>query len=110
MNLTITGHHVDITPALRNYIAAKLERINHHFDRIVGVTVILSVEKLVHRAEAQIHISGNDLFAEATDTDMYAAIDCMADKLDRAIIRHKEKLGENQFRASSIKKHQQAGE
>lgn len=90
MNLTVTGHHVDVTPAIRAYVVSKLDRITRHFDHVIDVTVVLTVEKLERKAEANVHLSGNDLHAEAVDTDMYAAIDALADKLDRMVVKHKE--------------------
>lgn len=92
MNLTLTGHHVDITPALRTYVEDKIGRVTRHFDQVIDVSVVLRVEKLVQKAEANVHVSGKDLFAEATDGDMYAAIDALADKLDRMVVKHKEML------------------
>lgn len=92
MQLNMTGHHVDITDALRSYVHGKLERIERHFDNVTSVHVILSVEKLRQKAEITIHVAGNDLHADATDEDMYAAIDAMTDKIDRQIKKHKEKL------------------
>jgi putative sigma-54 modulation protein len=90
MNLTLTGHHLDISPAIRAYVEEKIDRVNRHFDHVIDVTVVLCVEKLVHKAEANVHVSGKDLHAEATDQDMYAAIDALADKLDRMVVKHKE--------------------
>ena len=91
MNLHLTGHHVQITPAIRDYVAGKLTRIKNHFDHVIDVNVILSVEKLQQKVEANVHVRGKDIFCESIDTDMYAAIDSLVDKLDRTIIRHKEK-------------------
>ncbi len=91
MNLHLTGHHVEITAALRDYVTGKLDRITRHFDNVIDVRVILSVEKLKHKIEANVHLSGKDIFVESHDTDMYAAIDALVDKLDRQILRHKEK-------------------
>ena len=91
MNLHLTGHHVEITPAIREYVSSKLERITHHFDRVIDVNVILSVEKLQRRIEANVHVSGRDIFCESEDADMYAAIDNLVDKLDRTILKHKQK-------------------
>ncbi len=91
MNLHLTGHQLEITPAMRDYVTGKLDRIARHFDHVIDVRVILSVEKLKHRIEANVHLSGKDIFVESHDTDMYAAIDALADKLDRQILRHKEK-------------------
>jgi putative sigma-54 modulation protein len=92
MQLNLTGHHVEITPALRAYVTEKLGRLERHFDHVTNVHVVLSVEKLRQKAEATIHITGNELFADCVDEDMYAAIDALADKLDRQIKKHKEKL------------------
>lgn len=93
MNLNISGHHVDLTPPLRDYVTAKLKRIERHFDHLIGAEVVLSVEKLRHKAEATVQASGAKLFAEATvDEDMYAAIDALVDKLDQQTRKHKEKL------------------
>ncbi len=91
MNLHLSGHHLEITPAIRNYITSKLGRITRHFDHVIDVSVILSVEKLKQKIEANVHLSGKDIFVESHDADMYAAIDILVDKLDRQIIKHKEK-------------------
>ncbi len=91
MNLTITGHHLEVTPAIRDYVTSKLERIKRHFDQVINVSVILSVEKLVQRAEATVHVRGKALFVEADDSNLYAAIDALMDKLDRQVVKHKEK-------------------
>jgi len=91
MNLQLTGHQLDITPAIRGYVTAKLERITRHFDHVIDVSVILSVNKLQQKVEANVHVPGGDIFCESTDQDMYAAIDGLVDKLDRQIIKHKEK-------------------
>lgn len=92
MQINLTGHHVEVTPALREYVKSKLKRLERHFDNVTNVYVVLSVEKLRQKAEATIHVSRGSLFADAIDADMYAAIDALADKLDRQIKRHKEKL------------------
>lgn len=92
MQIALTGHHVDITQALHDYVHDKLDRLERHFENVTSVHVILSVEKLRHRAEATVHLAGNDLFADAVEEDMYAAIDGLIDKLDRQIKKHKEKL------------------
>ena len=91
MNLHLTGNKLPITPAIREYVEAKLERITHHFDNVIDVNVIMSVEKLEHKVEATVHVRGRDIFCESSAPDMYAAIDGLIDKLDRAIIKHKEK-------------------
>lgn len=95
MNLQLTGHHVDITPAIRNYVVSKLDRINRHFDHVIDVEVIMTVEKLDQKIEANVHLSGKDIHVEANDADMYAAIDGMIDKLDRQILKHKERFQAN---------------
>ncbi|MCW5620780.1 MAG: ribosome-associated translation inhibitor RaiA [Burkholderiales bacterium] len=92
MNLQLTGHHLEITPAIRDYVTAKLERITRHFDHVIDVNVIMSVEKLQQRIEANVRVPGNAIFCESIDADMYAAIDGLVDKLDRQILRHKEKI------------------
>ncbi len=91
MQINISGHHLEVTEALHNYVNAKLERLNNHYDRITSTQVILSVDKLVQKAEATVHVSGKDIFADAESEDLYAAIDMLADKLDRQLIKHKEK-------------------
>jgi putative sigma-54 modulation protein len=100
MNLTISGHHLEVTPALRNYVTAKLDRITRHFDQVVNVKVLLTVEKQKEkegqRAECSIHVKGNDLFAESAHEDLYAAVDDLFDKLDRQVVRHKETLKNSQ--------------
>ncbi|MGB4468820.1 MAG: ribosome-associated translation inhibitor RaiA [Azovibrio sp.] len=92
MNLQISGHHIEVTPALREYVEAKLEPVINHFDRVTGVNVILSVEKLKQKAEVTVHVPGKDIFVESSEDDLYAAIDSMFDKLDRQVLRHKQKL------------------
>ena len=97
MNLTISGHHLDVTPSLRAYVQSKLERITRHFDQVVGFKVLLSVEKQKEkekrqRAECNIHVKGNDLFAESSHQDLYAAVDDLIDKLDRQVVRYKNRL------------------
>lgn len=91
MNLSISGHHVEVTPALREYVTSKLARIRNHFDHVIDVSVILSVEKLVQRAEVTLRVTGKDIFAEATHADLYAAVDTLMDKLDRQVIKYKQK-------------------
>ena len=91
MNLHITGHHGQVTPAIREYVSAKVGRVTRHFDHLIDVNVIMSVDKLRQKVEATVHVRGRDIFCESTDDDMYAAIDALADKLDRTVIKHKEK-------------------
>ncbi len=92
MQINISGHHLDITPALRSYVHEKFERLQRHFDHITNSHVILSVEKERQKAEATIHVNRGNLFAEVEHADMYAAIDMLIDKLDRQLKKHKEKL------------------
>lgn len=92
MNLNVSGHHLDITPAIRDYVLTKLDRVTRHFDHVIDVNVILSVDKLDQKIEANVHIRGKDIHAEAIHEDMYAAIDFLADKLDRQVLKHKEKV------------------
>jgi putative sigma-54 modulation protein len=91
MNLHLSGHHVEVTPAMRDYVTSKFTRITRHFDHVIDVNVILSVEKLKQKIEANVHLSGKDIFVECDDADMYAAIDALVDKLDRQILKHKER-------------------
>jgi len=104
MQIDLTGHHVELTDPLRNYVNEKFERLERHFDHVTDVHVILSVEKLRQTAEATIHISGGKLFADSTDEDMYAAIDSLTDKLDRQIKKHKEKLTDHHRSEGAMKK------
>ena len=92
MQINLTGHHVEITDSLRNYVDTKFSKLERHFDHISNVHVILNVEKLNQKAEATVHLSGAEVFASSENTDMYAAIDSMVDILDRQVIKHKEKL------------------
>ncbi|WP_263322169.1 ribosome-associated translation inhibitor RaiA [Endozoicomonas sp. Mp262] len=91
MQVNISGHHVEVTEALHDYVTKKLERLDAHFDSITNVQVTLSVEKLTHKAEASLHTRGADINAAADSEDMYAAIDLLSDKLDRQLVKHKEK-------------------
>jgi putative sigma-54 modulation protein len=92
MNLHITGHHVAVTEALRAYVISKIERIKRHFDHVIDVNVVMSVEKLRQKVEANIHVSGKEIHAACEGENLYAAIDELADRLDRQVVRHKEKL------------------
>jgi putative sigma-54 modulation protein len=91
MQLNVTGHHIEVTAALRGYLEKKLDRIARHFDQVIDVHCVLTVEKLRQKAEATLHVSGNAIHADATEEDMYAAIDLLMDKLDRCVKKHKEK-------------------
>jgi len=92
MNLTVSGHHLTVTPAIRSYVEAKFSRIERHFDHVIDVSIILTVEKLSQKAEVTCHVRGQDLFVESDDPDLYAAIDLLVDKLDRRIIKYKDRL------------------
>jgi putative sigma-54 modulation protein len=92
MQINITGHHIDITDALRDYVTEKMDKLTRHFDHVTNIHVILTVEKQDQKAEATVHVSGGDLFAQHSSEDMYASIDGLLDKLDRQIIKHKEKI------------------
>ncbi len=105
MNLTISGHHLDVTPALREYVLTKLDRVTRHFDQVVDISVLLTVEKLKEKerrqkAEATLHVKGKDIFVEQSHEDLYAAIDQLMDKLDRQVCRHKDKLQDHHHAAS----------
>jgi putative sigma-54 modulation protein len=91
MNVQVSGHHVEVTQAIREYVLSKLERIKRHFEQVIDINVILSVQKLRKKAEISVHMRGKDIHVESDDEDMYAAIDLMMDKLDRQIIKHKDK-------------------
>ena len=91
MNLTVTGHHVAVTPAIRSYVEQKLERVMRHCDHVTAVDVVLSVEKLLQKAEVNAHVRGQDIHAEHVADDLYAAIDALADKLDRRLIKYKDR-------------------
>ncbi len=91
MQVTISGHHIDLTTALRDCVNSKLEKLERHFDHITSINVVLSIEKQRQMADATIHIAGADVVANAAHDDMYAAIDLLTDKLDRQLIKHKEK-------------------
>ena len=96
MNLTISGHHLEVTPALRSYVTGKLDRITRHFDQVVDVKVLLSIENQTEKerrqkAECNIHVKGSDMFAESAHEDMYAAVDALVDKLDRQVVRYKDR-------------------
>lgn len=95
MQITITGHQVQVTESLRNYVNEKFERLKRHFDRVMDVHVVLEVEKINQKAEATVKVNGATLFAEDIREDMYAAIDGLVDKLDRQIVKHKEKQSQH---------------
>jgi putative sigma-54 modulation protein len=97
MNLTISGHHLEVTPALHQYVTTKLDRITRHFDQVIDIRVLLTVEKQKEkerrqRAECKIHVKGNDMFAESSHEDLYAAVDELVDMLDRQVRKHKMRV------------------
>jgi putative sigma-54 modulation protein len=104
MNLKISGHHIEVTPAIREYVNGKLERVTRHFDNVIDVVVILSVEKLKQKAEVTVHLSGKDVFVEAIDEDLYAAVDILVDKLERQVQKYKQKL-QDHHRGDTIGDH-----
>ena len=104
MQINLTGHHIDMTPALRAYVEDKFGRLERHFDHLISAHVILSVEKERHIAEATVQVTGGSLFADVGHSDMYAAIDGLIDKLDRQIKKHKEKLTDHHRGENGIKK------
>ena len=104
MNLTISGHHLEVTPALRGYVTSKLDRIARHFDQGVDVKVLLTIDNMKEkerrqRAECNIHVKGRDLFAESSHADLYAAVDDLVDKLDRQVGRHKQRIQDHHHAA-----------
>ena len=100
MQLTVTGHHVEVTSALRNYVDNKLARLERHCDYVGDVHCVLTVEKLSHKAEATVHLNGGTIHADAVAQDMYAAVDGLIDKLDRQVKKHKEKLTDYHAKAA----------
>lgn len=101
MQLSVTGHHIEITEALRNYVGTKLAKLERHFDHMTDIHCVLTVEKLQHKAEATIHVGGNTLHAEQIEPNMYAAIDILVDKLDRQVKKHKEKVTDHHPREAA---------
>ena len=100
MQLNVSGHHVEVTESLREYVESKIEKIERHFDIVSDVHCILTVEKLQHKAEATVKVNGGTIYADAVEEDMYAAIDGLIDKLDRRVRKHKEKLVDHHARDS----------
>jgi putative sigma-54 modulation protein len=103
MNLHLTGQHLQITPAIREHVAHKLEKITGHFDHVIDINVVMTVEKLAHTVEATVHLSGKEIFCETQGEDMYVAIDHLIGKLDRAILKHKGKNIAHRHDAAPIK-------
>ncbi|MCH9695032.1 MAG: ribosome-associated translation inhibitor RaiA [Gammaproteobacteria bacterium] len=98
MQLNVSGHHVEVTDSLREYVESKIEKLARHFDLVSDVHCILTVEKLRHKAEATVHVNGGTIYAENTEEDMYAAIDGLVDKLERRVRKYKEKLVDHHAR------------
>jgi putative sigma-54 modulation protein len=98
MQLNVSGHHVEVTEAMRGYVESKIERLERHFDMVSDVHCILTVEKLRHKAEAKVNVNGGTIYADNTEEDMYAAIDGLVDKLDRRVRKHKEKIADHHAR------------
>jgi putative sigma-54 modulation protein len=104
MNLNLSGHHLEITPAIRAYVTNKLLRLTRHFDHVIDVNVVLSVDKLRQQVTANVHVRGKDIHAECVEPDMYAAIDALADKLDRQVLKLKEKRDGKRHAAVPVKR------
>jgi putative sigma-54 modulation protein len=104
MNLNLSGHHLEITPAIRAYVTTKLVRLTRHFDHVIDVNVVLSVDKLRQQVTANLHVRGKEIHAECVEPDMYAAIDALADKLDRQVLKHKEKRNGHRHDAPDVKR------
>ena len=102
MNLSVSGHHLEVTPAIRDYVQGKLERIKRHFDHLIDAHVILSVDKLRQKAEVTLHVRGKDIHCECEEQDLYAAIDLLVDKLDRQVQKYKGKHSETRPRADKV--------
>jgi putative sigma-54 modulation protein len=100
MNLMVSGHHLEVTPALRTYVQEKIGRVTRHFDHVIDAHVILTANKLNQKAEVTLHVPGKDLHCECEEGDLYAAIDVLADKLDRQVLKYKDKLHESRRQAS----------
>ena len=103
MNLNLTGHHLLITPAIREYISTKLVRVTRHFDHVIDVNVVLSVDKLRQQITANLHVSGKEIHPECVEADMYAEDNALAVNLDRQVLRHKEKRNGNRHVSLAIK-------
>ena len=105
MNLTISGHHLEVTPSLREYVLTKLGRVTRHVDQVVDINVLLTVERTKEKdrrqtAEVTLHVKGRDIYCEQSHEDLYAAIDQLMDKLDRQVVRHKSRLQEHHHQAA----------
>ena len=102
MNLNVSGHHLEVTPAIRGYVQGKLERVKRHFDHVIDAHVILSVDKLRQKAEVTLRVRGKDIHCACEEQDLYAAIDLVVDKLDRQVLKYKAKLGGTRARADKV--------
>ncbi len=101
MQVSLSGHHVEITESMRNYVHEKVEKLERHFDTALDIHIVLTVEKLRHKAEATLHVSGSNLHADDVQEDMYAAIDGLIDKLDRQGKKHKEKMKDHRVKGTA---------
>jgi len=102
MNLNVSGHHLEVTPAIRGYVQEKLERVKRHFDHVIDAHVILSVDKLRQKAEVTLRVRGKDIHCACEEQDLYAAIDLLVDKLDRQVQKYKGKQGDARQRAEKF--------
>jgi putative sigma-54 modulation protein len=106
MNLTISGHHLEVTQALREYVLTKLDRVTRHFDQVVDINVLLTVDnekekQRRQKAEVNLHVKGRDIFVETSHEDLYAAIDHLMDMLDRQVCRHKARIQNHHHRQAA---------
>ncbi|KTD53300.1 ribosome-associated, sigma 54 modulation protein [Legionella santicrucis] len=92
MQINITGHHMDVTPAIRAFTEEKFDKLERHFDQITSINVVFGIEKLRQIAEATVYIAKGELHASSESDDLYTAIDTLIDKLDRQLLKHKEKI------------------
>src|SRR4029078_647543 len=97
MNLSVSGHHLDVTPAIRTYVHSKIERVSRHFDHVIDAHVILTVDKQRQKAEVTLHVRGKDLHCESEEDDLYAAIELLTDKLARQVLRYNAQLDDKGF-------------
>lgn len=104
MNLTISGHHLEVTPAIREYVQSKLERVRRHFDQVIDIAVILTVDNLTEKekrqkAEINLRLPGKTINVNALSHDLYAAVDCLIDKLDRQVMKYKSQVQDHNHQA-----------
>ena len=104
MNLHVTGHNLEVTPALREYLTTKMQRLTRHFDHVIDIAVILTVDNLTEKekrqkAEINLRLSGKTVYVESLSHDLYAAIDCLVDKLDRQVMKYKSKVQDHNHQA-----------